>query len=95
MFQWFDAKSAEAFAVQFAKDVVRLVGKVDVGKKSRDKQLVKIHRLFGTMQKFSAAERLNIYKKAKLGQTLGRSLVDAGYPKDFAEDVVHMTLQQL
>ncbi|HZQ60670.1 MAG TPA: hypothetical protein VFC24_04925 [Casimicrobiaceae bacterium] len=95
MLSWFDAQPAQAFAAQMAKDVVKLLGKVEGGSKQRDKNLAKLQRLFAAARKFSAAQHLNMYKKARLGQTLRTSLLNAGYAKDFAEEVVRITLTHL
>lgn len=95
MLGWFDTKPAKAFARQLADEVVTLVGNADESAKKRDKQLAKLHRLFGRINAFSERERLNIYKKAKLSQALGHALIEKGYPQDFAEQVVHLTLTQL
>jgi hypothetical protein len=95
MLKSLDARAAQAFGKEMAQDVVKLLGKIDAGTKNRDKHLAKLKRLLGKARTFSATERLNVYKKARLGQSLRDSLLEAGYPKDFAEEVVRITLTML
>lgn len=90
MLKWFDTKESDDFARSLAKDIeariplVSLEGykRGDAGKHAKSLQLV-----HGRVAKFRQANRLNIYKTAKIGNVLKWELKEAGYPEDFVDQI--------
>jgi hypothetical protein len=43
------------------------------------------HEVFSQAQKFALSHRLNLYTKARMGNTFRWALRDAGYPQEFVD----------
>jgi len=88
MLEWFNGKAVDEFADSIIADLVKRLppSGVDVPAKKAAERLRKTHdAIFGRVEKFSRAQDLNIYKKARLGNRLKWALLDAGYPADFVD----------
>jgi hypothetical protein len=88
--EWFDAREAVAFARGIARDIDRLFprtpqkGKPSSAKKDRKK----FDSLVIRTRTFAQQHRLNVYKKAKLLNTIKWELRDAGHEETRINDIV-------
>jgi hypothetical protein len=79
--EWFDAGEAVSFAHEIVKDVNRLFPPAEQkGKAIPAKEYKrKFDGMISRTQTFSAKHKLNIYKKAKLLNTIKWEMKDAGH----------------
>lgn len=88
MLDWFNGKVVDEFADSIVADLVKRLppSGVDAPAKKAAERLRKTHdAIFGRIEKFARAQKLNIYKKARLGNRLKWALLDVGYPSDFVD----------
>lgn len=98
IFNWFDAheaeKSGQSLALFFAERVTVEVGKG--GKKSLPKkQMEAVSKMFAQAERFSREHKLNIYKKAKLGNTFKWKLKELGYNNNLIDELTKELLLHL
>lgn len=98
LFNWFDASEAEqcglSLAGFFAERVSVAVGKG--GKKSLPKkQLEAVNKMFAQAERFRNEHKLNIYKKAKLGNTFKWKLKELGYTSELVDELTKELLLHL
>ncbi len=96
-FDWFDAQNAEEFgkslALTFLKKLPASTGKLN--NKEIAQQLVVIDKMYDLIEQFKQANKLNIYKKAKLGNAFMNELIAAGHNTEFVHQVTNGILQKL
>jgi hypothetical protein len=97
-FNWFDAheavKCGHFLALFFAERVSVEVGKG--GKKSLPKkQLEAVGKMFAQAERFSKEHKLNIYKKAKLGNAFKWRLKELGYTDALIDELTKELLLHL
>ena len=97
-FNWFDAKKAEesgqSLALFFAERVSVEAGKS--GKKSLPKkQMEAVGKMFAQAERFSREHKLNIYKKAKLGNAFKWKLKELGYAGGLVDELTKELLLHL
>jgi hypothetical protein len=98
MLNWFDAKDAEDFGRTLARF---LMERVPLEKDAKDKkrpiakQLAVADKLDIQIRQFKAKNRLNIYKKAKLGSAFKYTLLEGGYDPHFVENIVAGVMTKL
>ena len=88
IFEWFETKEIDEFAHAIAAQVMERVPPSSLDpltKKSAGGLKQSHHAVFSQAQKFAQSHRLNLYKKARLGNTFGWALRDAGYPPGFVD----------
>ena len=88
MLEWFNCKAVDEFADSIAADLMKRVPPtgIEAPAKKAAQRLRKTHdAVFGRIEKFARAQKLNIYKKSRLGTRLKWALLDAGYPIDFVD----------
>ena len=88
MLSWFDTKEIDEFARSIAADLVKRVppGKLEGHDEKTAKRLWNTHRaVFARAQQFARAHKLNVYKKARLGNQFRWELKEAGYPSEFVQ----------
>jgi len=95
---WFDAREAEQFGLTLAlffSDRVSLeAGKG--GKKSLPKkQLEAVNKMFMQAEHFRSEHKLNIYKKAKLGNVFKWRLRELGYANELVDELTKELLLHL
>src|SRR3972149_6657780 len=88
MFQWFDTVEIDELARSIAAELATRVPPATLG--SQDKtaatRLRNTHdAIFARAGKFARTHKLNIYKKARLGNQFRWALREAGYPPEFVE----------
>lgn len=98
LFSWFDAREESRFGAALADFVAERLppaaGLKEV--KLTDKKTQEIfQKLFSQVERFKQGRRLNIYKKAKLGNALKWKLTDFGYETEFADNLTKEILLRL
>jgi len=88
--EWFDAGEAVAFARTVARDVDRLFPPRPQKKNptSAKKNQKKLDALVLRTRAFAQQHKLNVYKKAKLLNTIKWELRDAGHEESFINEIV-------
>jgi hypothetical protein len=89
LFGIFDAREAEEFGLMLADT---LASRFPASRQKNDRKLqTKRAELFQTLfvqaRQFSQAHRLNLYKKAKLGNAFRWKLLELGYAPEFADQM--------
>lgn len=97
MLEWFNATEAEKFGQTLAQVFMNAVPLPAAGAKTKglDKQFKAVDRMDQQIEQFKRGNKLNIYKKAKLGASFKEGLLKAGYDRAFVEDVTLGLLQKL
>jgi len=88
IFQWFDTEKIDEFVRSIAVELVKRVppAALDARDEKTAKRLRNTHRaVFSRAEQFARTHKLNIYKKARLGNQFRWALKEAGYPKAFVE----------
>ncbi|OGA01647.1 MAG: hypothetical protein A2Z64_00645 [Betaproteobacteria bacterium RIFCSPLOWO2_02_67_12] len=92
---WFKSKDIDEFADVLVADVRQRFPPTGIelsAKKGADR-LRKIHQaLFARVIAFARGNKLNLYRKARLGNRVKWALLDAGYPSQFVDAFVHELL---
>jgi hypothetical protein len=94
---WLDTRAVVAFAEQTSAEIGELIpiGEHGHNRKKIGKRKQGLERVVMNAKAFSANNKLNFYKRAKLANTLQWKLKEAGYPPDFVRDVVEMVVFNL
>ena len=87
-FQWLDTAEIDELARSITAELVKRVPPATLG--AQDKKAATRLRnthdaIFARAGKFARTHKLNVYKKARLGNQFRWALKDAGYPPDFIE----------
>ena len=87
---WFDAQEAVLFARELARDIDKLFPLTSQRKRpaSAKKDRKKLDGLVLRTQKFAQHHRMNVYKKAKLLNTIKWELRDSGHDDALIDEVV-------
>lgn len=97
MFNWFNASQAKWFANKLADFLIEKMPKDGEGKK--DKLLKKrgevIAGALWQVEEFKKQNKLNVYQKAQLGNTLKWRLIEAQFEREFADEITHLVLTSL
>lgn len=97
MFKWFDATRAKEFAHLLADFLIENMPIEQSVKK--DKLLKKRSEVFANLlwkiEEFKKNNKLNLYQKAQLGNTLKWRLIEAEFESDFASEITHLVLTSL
>jgi hypothetical protein len=90
--EWFDAREAVEFARGIARDVNRLFPPAPQKKTptSAKKDRKKLDSLVFRTRRFAQTHKLNVYKKAKLLNTIKWELRDAGHEETLINEVVSL-----
>src|SRR6266545_806773 len=88
IFQWFDTEEIDEFAQSIAAELVKRAP--PAGLEAHDEKTSKRlrnthHAVFSRAERFARTHRLNIYKKARLGNQFRWALKEAGYPPEFVD----------
>ncbi|MDD5249702.1 MAG: hypothetical protein PHY45_11985 [Rhodocyclaceae bacterium] len=90
IFDWFDAREASRFGTSLADFVVERIPS-----KSPKKAPEALAKLFAQIERFKQTNRLNMYKKAKLGNAFKWKLRDYGYTDEFVDEITKEVLLHL
>ena len=86
--QWFNTAEVDELARSIATELVKRVppSSLDSHTKKDADRLRNTHdAIFARAGKFARTHKLNIYKKARLGNQFRWALKEAGYPPEFVE----------
>jgi len=97
MLTWFDAHDAQQFGLSLAEFFIQRIPLEGSGNtnKSKKKQQEVLNKMLLQVQIFKTKHKLNIYKKAKLGNALKWRLLDAGYNPVFVDELTKELLRKL
>ncbi len=90
MLSWFDAKEAKEFGISLARFHIETIPLDELGKKDKitaKKHEETLNKLFQQMARFKLEHKLNIYKKAQLGNAFKWTLKEAGYESEYVDQV--------
>lgn len=94
MFSWFDARDAQEFGTSLATFFIEKFPLEASNKKN--KSMVKkqdvLDKMFQKVQLFKTTHKLNIYKKAQLGNAFKWKLLEANYDPEFVDELTNMLL---
>jgi hypothetical protein len=88
IFQWFETKEIDEFAQSIAAELVKRAppARLEAHDEKTSRRLRNTHHaVFSRAEQFARTHKLNIYKKARLGNQFRWALKEAGYPKAFVE----------
>ena len=97
IFNWFDAREANDFGATLAELLIQRtpedgkVGKRMVTKKHE----AMLHQLSQHVITFKATHKLNMYKKAQLGNKFKWTLKDKGYDTEYIDQLTNWLMFQL
>ncbi len=89
MLRWFDTKEVDALADSIVAELRDRVPSASIGAgKRRDAERARkaFAGVFGRVDAFFAARRVNLYQKARFGNRVRWALREAGYPDGFVEE---------
>ncbi len=94
---WFDASEAQSFAREIARDINTLFPADRAGRKpiSARKNAKKLDGLIRRTRTFAQQHKLNVYKRAKLLNTVKWQLREAGHEDALIDEVVALLAPQL
>ncbi len=89
LLSWFDAKEAKEFGASLARFHIEKIPLNEPGKKGRSpaKQQESLNKLFQQMVNFKLEHKLNIYKKAQLGNAFKWTMKEAGYDPEYVDQI--------
>lgn len=92
MLKWFDSTEVDKFADWLSEEIIKRYppSGMDTDPKKAAKRLQKVHEsLFLRVEAFAKENKLNVYKRARLGNRVKWAMRDAGYPLPFSESFTH------
>ena len=89
LFSWFDAKEAKEFGISLARFHIEKFPLEETRNKNKSpaKQQESLKKLFQQMLFFQKEHKLNIYKKAQLGNAFKWAMKEAGYESEYVDQV--------
>jgi hypothetical protein len=92
---WFDATEAKKFGTDLAHFFIERIPLEPTGKKEKSlaKKKEVLDKMFARIAQFKEKHKLNIYKKAQLGNTFKWELSEAGYDEEFVDDLTKMLMK--
>jgi len=88
IFRWFDTREIDEFAQLIAAELFKRVppATLDSHTKKAAERLRNTHEaIFARAGKFARTHKLNVYKKARLGNQFRWALKEAGFPREFVD----------
>jgi hypothetical protein len=89
---WFNCSEVDAFVDSIVAELVKRFPPegVELPAKKATERLRRTHdAIFRRVTAFASTARLNLYKKAHLGNRCRWALKDAGYPGEFVDTLTH------
>lgn len=97
MFSWFDAQEEVAFGLALAKFFMERVSRDE--REAKGKTLQKRQEVLGKMMDqidgYRRSHKLNVYKKAKFGNTFSWALKDERYDSGFVDGLTKELLLRM
>ena len=91
-FDWLNTKEVDEFACSLVDDLVRRLPPpaANSEKEWTPHRLRDTHDvIFARVEKFARTHRLNVFKKARLGNTFKWTLSQAGYEREFVDSLTY------
>lgn len=97
MFGWFDATEAQRFGSALANFFIERLPAAEKtsSKKFEVKARDALEKMAGQIAEFRNGHRLNLYKKAKLGNAFKWTLREAGFDNDYSDKLTEWLMLQL
>ncbi len=97
LFSWFDAREAKAFGAALAASFIARVepGMASTEKKFESRAKSAMKEMARQVAAFRTQHRLNVYKKAQLGNAFKWALKEAGYDAAYIDKLTDWLLLQL
>ena len=94
MINWFDARDAHEFGITLAEFFIARIPLERPSKKIKSlaKKQEVLNTMFSQIPPFKMKHKLNIYKKAKLGNAFKWKLLDAGYDPALVDELTKLLL---
>ena len=94
MISWFDARDAQKFGVTLAEFFMERIPLEQPHKKIKSlaKKQEVLDKMFSQIPAFKMKHRLNIYKKAKLGNSYKWTLLDADYDPELVDELTKLLM---
>lgn len=94
MFSWLDARDAQKFGMSLAEFFMERIPLEKPNKKikSMEKKQEVLDTMFSQIQQFKMKHKLNIYKKAKLGNAFKWKLLDADYDPALVDELTKLLM---
>lgn len=95
--KWFDARDAEEFGQSLAQFFIKKIPLTAENKKNKviAKRLEAVDQMYLQIEQFKLNNKLNVYKKAKLGSAFKYELITAGYKPELVDQVTKGLLLKL
>ena len=91
IFEWFNTSEVDALADRLAADLLKRVPPANLGERRGKKSGAKPDKaqdaVMRQAREFAGKHRLNVFKKARLANRFKWALIEAGYPKDFVNEM--------
>jgi len=94
MISWLDARDAQKFGISLAEFFIERVPLEAPNKKNKsmEKKQEVLNTMFSQIPPFKMKHKLNIYKKAKLGNAFKWRLLDANYDPALVDELTKVLL---
>ena len=98
MFSWFNAKEEKEFGLLLAEFVIKEMP-VEIAKKKQDKTVIKRQSIMiqvaAKVMEFKRNRRLNVYKKAQLGNSFRWRLLEENFDASVASELTNLVVREL
>jgi hypothetical protein len=97
MLNWFDARDAQQFGTTLADFFIEKMpaATLDKSEKATQKKREVLQKITAQAEVFKISHKLNLYKKAKLGNAFKWKLLDGGYPEDVVDELTRALLVRI
>lgn len=94
MISWFDAREAHELGINLAEFFMKRIPLEAPNKKSKsiEKKQEVLNTMFSQVHEFKMKHKLNVYKKAKLGNAFKWKLLEANYDPALVNELTKMLL---
>lgn len=94
MFSWLDARDAQKFGISLADFFMERIPLEMPNKKikSLEKKQEVLNTMFSQIQQFKMKQKLNLYKKAKLGNAFKWKLLEADYNPELVDELTKVLM---
>ncbi|MCH8621395.1 hypothetical protein [Undibacterium sp. TS12] len=98
MLSWFNAKAEKEFGLQLAEFVIKEMP-TELNKKKRDKTVIKRQKIMQQVAvqilEFKRDHKLNVYKKAQLGNSFRWRLLEEQFDQDVVSELTNIVVREM
>ncbi len=97
MFSWFDARESKEFGIALADFFIERLPLEATGKKNKslEKKKEVLDKGILKVRAFKQEHKLNVYKKAQLGNVFKWRMREANYDPEFVDELTNILMTQL